>query len=171
MAKPQPLRFPSDDCPVSVGGTIYYPHEGEYVELFPVASVAELATFGEIFRLGVDMNAAKGEPDEAVRIGDLLSRHFDEACNLLAGRVVAWDWTDLRGQPYGQPSVEVIRKLAAEEIIWLIGLSQNGETPTQRKKGLPGLPTMSSDTQLPVISSSKMNRRNSTTDRSHTKRQ
>lgn len=134
MAKPLPSHLDSSECAVNVDGATYYPHEGEWVELYRIASVGELRTLEKLRRLGVDMAAAEGEPDQQERQMMLINRHFAEVCGFLSQRVVAWNWTDLSGEPLPMPhgNPEALARLTADELMWLVTASQ-GETPGERK--------------------------------------
>lgn len=132
MAKPPPIRFPSDDCPLTLSGQqeICYPHVGEWVELLPVMSVGELQQVIRFER-------------EAERDG-ALDELFESLCEALAGRITAWSWTDLRGRPLPPPdSPAALKRLTSEELFWLLRVSRDGETETQRKNAGSGSPTIS----------------------------
>lgn len=133
MAKPKLVRIVSDDCAITApDGAVYHPHEGEWVELFPIPSIGELQAFESMRRLGVEMEAVKGEPDEAARVAALLDPHFEQLCTLLAVRLVDWDWTDDAGRPLPKPTTATLKLLRSEELYWLLN-AQEGETPAQRK--------------------------------------
>src|SRR5574340_894704 len=133
MGKPLPKRIPSDDCAVTIDNEVYHPHEGEYVEMYAGITIAELKTLEGFTRISVEVDAIQGEEEEQQKLLGLLNQHFDEICKNLAGRVVAWNWTDDRGQPLPQPDgkAETMERLRAEEILWLMKATQ-GETPAQR---------------------------------------
>ncbi len=143
MAKPTPRRVPSDDCLVTVDGVEYAVHEEEWVDLLPGMNVQALAALEGLHRIGVTLNTVKGEPDEYIRALEAVNRYFDDACAFLAGRVVAWNWTDLKGNALPDPSLEVLKALDAGEILWLLEAAQ-GETKAQRKNALAPSPTTSS---------------------------
>lgn len=144
MSKPLPRRIDSSDCAVIVDGAVYYPHEGEWVEMFAGATVGELQATEHIRRMGVDLQALKGEPDEYTRMLELLDPHYEELYARLSRRLVAWSWTDDRGEPLGDPTqIETLRNLRPEELYWLLFATQ-GETPNIKKKGSNGSQTFSS---------------------------
>lgn len=144
MGKPTPQCVPSDDCPVVADGDVFYPHEGETVTMFTQMSVGEWQHFEQIRRLGVELNALQGEPDEAEQTLRLLDQHFDDLCDMLATRVVDWDWTDNRGQPLPKPdgTPGPLKRLSSQELKWLINAGQ-GEMAAQRKNALRPLQTTS----------------------------
>lgn len=147
MGKPQARRIPSDDCAVPDGDSACYPHEGETVAIVGRQTVAEWQAFEGIRRLGVDLLAAQGEPDEVARILLRLNGHFDELCTLLAERVVDWDWTDNRGRPLPKPdgTAAPLKRLSSDELGYLVMVA-TGESPGQRKNGSPPSPITSSAT-------------------------
>jgi hypothetical protein len=165
MAKPKPLRIPSDDCAVTVNGEACQPHEGEWVEIYSGMSVGEWRAFESIRRAGVDLLAAQGEPDEAARVTAIVEGQFGTLCEHLARRVTAWTWTDDRGMPLPQPdgTPGPLQALRSQELAWLIAVSQ-GETPAVRKNGSRPSRTTSSDTASPAMAGRK-----STGGRSRTK--
>ena len=134
MAKPKAKRVPSDDCVVSSDGETYYPHEGEWVEIRPVTSIAEIRALDGLRRLKVEFDAAKGEQDEGMRIVAIMDKHFGAVCEALARRLTAWNWTDDNDQPMPQPASQpkVIEQLKADEIMWLVNAA-HGESATERK--------------------------------------
>ena len=144
MAKPLPKRVPSDDCAVLIDGAVYYPHEGEYVDVMPGMSVGELQSIEHLRRLGVEIQALEGEPDAQSRLLALLDPHYEELYRLLAARLVAWNWTDDRGRAIGPPDdVANLRTLRPEELYYLLFAAQ-GETPGARKNGWRPSQTISS---------------------------
>lgn len=134
------VRVASDDCAIMQGrvirdGVIIHPgdpvyvHQGEWVEIIPVQSMREfLALTGLI-------GIVPGEQSQAAKIAQLRTPLM-ELCDVLARRVLAWNWTDLMGeplpQPYGKP--DVIQMLSDDEMLWLVTAAQ-GETGAQRKNG------------------------------------
>ena len=148
MGKPLPKRVDSSDCAVKIGDETYYPHEGEWVELFVGQSVGELQGITQMRRLGVEMQAIQGESDQNERALDLIEPVFDTLCNILAGRIVNWNWTDDAGRPLPAPdgTPQPLKRLRAEELNWLLSAGQ-GETPAQRKNALAPSLTTCSDTE------------------------
>lgn len=139
MSKPEPIRFETDDFAVVVNGETYHPHEGEWVELYPDRSVAEVMSAGSLAKLGAQLQAAKGDTDEARQILAAISEHFDTVCANLADRVVAWSWTNRRGDPLPQPdgTAGPIRRLTNEELNYLLNLAHSEqENEEERKNGL-----------------------------------
>lgn len=144
MGKPRPRRIASDDCAVLIDGAVYYPHEGEYVELYSGVTVGELQAMEHIRRLGVEISAVKGDADEYARTLQLLDPHYEELYGCLASRLVSWDWTDDRGRPLGPPDeIATLRRLRPEELYWLLFCVQ-GESQGERKNGSRPSQTISS---------------------------
>ena len=133
------LTIPSDDCTVSSGqvinadGTIVDPgqpiavHVGEHIEIIPVATVAEVISLGKLQAAipGSDTLAAD------------LAEQLQVLCNELSQRVVGWTWTDMLGvalpQPYQRP--DVLAGLTSEELLYLVGATQQRESQVERKNG------------------------------------
>ena len=124
--KIQPDRIESDDCVVYVGrvledgevreeGTPYYVHTGEWVELLPTRSLAELITLSNL------------TTDSAGSLETL--------CQELSQRIISWNWTGMDNealpQPYGNPAT--IASLTDDEVLWLIDAAKGRETSAARK--------------------------------------
>lgn len=149
MAKPLPQRFPSDDFEVIVDGETYHPHEGEWVEIFTDISVDDMLSGEALARIGMEMEAAKGDKDEVLRVAQLANEHFEVICVGLADRLVDWTWTDRRGNPLPKPdgSPDLLRRLTNAEVAYLMGLKRaTQESPAERKNGLRPSPITSSAT-------------------------
>ena len=128
------IKVMSDECAINVGqviqdgevvtpGTPYYVHEGEWVELLPVITVKEVM---HISRL---QSAANGQTEN---LGDNLTN----LCKELARRCIAWNWTDLVGEPLEQPfnRPDVLEGLSSEELMWLMSATNTQESADARKK-------------------------------------
>lgn len=141
------LRVPADDCTLMVGreiedgkvtipGTPYYIHKGEWVDVLPVRSMGEFVALTRAAR-GLD----GGTPESMQRLGEA----FSSLCEELSRRIVRWNWTDLMGealpQPYKRPAV--IAALSDDEVIWLISAAR-GEPVEMREKGSTPSPGTSS---------------------------
>lgn len=140
MAKPVPRRIPSDDCEVTIDGEVYRPHEGEWVEMISSESVGELRIRVELAQLGPKLEALEGEPDAGIRYNALMDAHYVSLCEHLAERVVAWNWTDLRGRPLSPPTDDQGRplgllRLRANELYWLMNAVAPQESAESRKNG------------------------------------
>lgn len=149
MSKPLPVTFPCDDFAIVVGGKTYHPHEGETVTLFPDLTVGEISAKTALARIGLQIRAAEGDPDETAQIVALTDDHFNLICAGLADRIVDWTWTDRRGNPLPTPdgSLATIASLTSEEIAYLQQLKESmQETPADRKNGSRPSPTSSSAT-------------------------
>ena len=127
------IRVLSDECSITIGqvvedgvikdaGTPHYIHTGEWVEVLPVMTVAEVM---QISRL---QNSA-GETGQ-------LGENLTALCRELSRRVISWNWTDLMGQaieqPYNRP--EILESLTSEELLWLMSASNVNEAADARKK-------------------------------------
>lgn len=137
MAKPKPKRIPSDSCRLFVDGEECHPHEGEWVELISAETVAEMRARVAMSRLDTQIDAIRGEPNEAQQYITLMDDHYTQLVGFLAERVFAWDWTDLRGRPLPPPVDEAgsplgLLRLHPAELYWLSNVS-TAESPEQRK--------------------------------------
>ena len=123
----------SDDCSISVGqvvedgeivqqGVPHFVHKGEWVEILPVMTVKEVMQISRLQNAGTD--------------GSQLGQNLTDLCKELARRVIAWNWTDLMGEPMEQPynRPDVLEGLSSEELMWLMGATGGGESADARKK-------------------------------------
>ena len=135
--KPALVRVPADDCAVEVDGTTYHPHEGEWIELMPGIEAGDLDALYEIQLAEVKLNAASGEPDEDQQTMAILRELVSNMREFLAGRIEAWNWSDMKSRPYPplDGTVEPLRHLRVEELAWMIAAIR-GRTAGQRKNGL-----------------------------------
>lgn len=132
VPKIPPKRIPSDDCVVVIGrkvkdgkiiadGIAHKVHEGEWVEMICIQSIREQIQL-------INLRDSAGSDQIA-------SHALKGICEELAKRVIAWNWTDIMGnplpQPYGQP--DIIEGLTSDEIIWLFTQFSDGETTGERK--------------------------------------
>lgn len=98
-------------------GQEYCPREGEWVLLKRRFKMKLLRVAGRLERLG--------EASDSVAE---LAEAFDELARLLAGQVVAWNWSDLEAEPDAEdnqpllplPSAEVLWELEQDELFWLM---------------------------------------------------
>jgi len=153
MSKPPARTVPSDDFYLTVDEVAYQPHEGEWVKVLNHFAVHDLQVLKAVRQMSVEVDAVRGEANEKDRVLEVMEKPFAELCELLADRVVAWNWTDDAERPMPPPSVASIRGLRAEEISYLMRLVQ-GEGTAERKNGSEPLPTTSSDTESPPTTSS-----------------
>ena len=159
-------RVASDDCAIMLGRVItdgqvvnpgvgHYIHKGEWVELVPVTSIADLVSLMELAEV-------QSEPDNALllslqsRLGNLTAEEqttvkrlvaaevqrtqammgrITERCERLAHQVVSWNWTDLQSNPLPQPwgNVDALMGLSNDEVVWLINQVQTVESPAETK--------------------------------------
>ncbi len=130
-----PIRVPSDDCVVFIGrkikdgaitdpGKSYQVHQGEWVEVTRVTSIAQYLNLLDLKNLSVEDTAK-------------VSLNFEELCKTLSKSVTAWNWTGNDSEPLEQPykHSEIIKGLTADEILWLV-TAVAGETAGERKNDL-----------------------------------
>ncbi len=125
MGKPRPRHIPSDGCGVRIDGEVYYPHEGEWVELVASETIGELRARVAFARLGPELDAVKGEPDEGRQMNAIMEAHYASLTEHLAERIFEWSWTDLHGRPLPSPADGDgkplgLLKLRADELYWLL---------------------------------------------------
>ena len=136
MAKPKPVTIPSDDCIVTVAGEQYAVHEGETVTLIRGFNVEGIAAIKRLVEIAPALDAARGEPNEGMRVVETTDSAMQAVCRALAPRIVSWTWTDMAGRPLPQPdgTPERLMALETQELSWLIAAC-TGETPGERKNG------------------------------------
>ena len=123
----------SDDCAISIGqviedGEITDPgvppsvHQGEWVEVLPVVTVKEVV---QLSRLQAGATDSTGVGDNLVRL-----------CQEMSKRIIAWNWTNLMGEPMEQPynRPDVLENLSSDELLWLVSAASNQESQDERKK-------------------------------------
>lgn len=166
-------RIPSDDFEMrsEMDDEWYAVHAGEWVEMLPRRTFAEIKEYQRFSQLSADLAALKPAPsdesDDAkasrLEMRAVQQAAFTELCQFLADRVVRWSWTGPTGRPLvpwndeyqdadgqtlpcarldGDP--KVIERLDAAEIYYLLNVEQ-GETPADRKNGSAASPTTTSD--------------------------
>lgn len=147
MAKPQPIRIPSDDFIQTIRGREYRPHEGEWVEIIPVRTVAEARAVTIVQQLGADAEAIRNDPQARAELDRIGFEQLLILANALATRLVAWSWTDIHGndlpQPTGDP--ELLMMLSTEELLYLMQLGE--ESPLGKLNGSHDSASISSGTK------------------------
>jgi hypothetical protein len=112
-------------------GDAHFVHEGEWVEVIPVRSMTEYLSLAELVTADTITDSEGKADDKGQAV--VLAGSLKALSETLAQRVVSWNWTDIMGipldKPYGRP--DLIRSLATEELVWLIGAAQ-GETGENR---------------------------------------
>ena len=150
MAKPRARRIPSDACPLRVGDETYYPHEGEWVELFPIVTVGDRLVFTNLQALGVRLQQAEGDEDEMLVQLAGVSESYGHIKGVLVKNIVAWNWTGLDSELLPLPKADptVLDTLSDDEMQWLMGcvFGREEEIASDRKNGSRPLPTTSSAT-------------------------
>ena len=124
------VRYASDDCilhmgrelgdngEISVEGTPYPLHEGEWVELQPLLTVrAQL----ELLNISGDAGV-----DSLVRVSEMM-----------ASRITAWNWTGMEYESLpNPPSADDLLNLHNDEWLYLIGLLSKGATDAAASKNV-----------------------------------
>lgn len=131
------VRIPSDNCAVWLGrtvkdgkidnpGTPHRVHEGEHIEVLPAVAISELIALMRLQERGIG-GATLAEMEDSL----------NRLCLELSRRVIAWDWTDMMGQPYPQPHghPEVLAALTTDELVYLLGAAMKTESGDDRKNG------------------------------------
>lgn len=147
MAKPQPIRIPSDDFIMTVRGREYRPHEGESVDIIPFVSVAEARAVTLVQQLGADADAIRDDPGAKAELDRIGTEQLIILTNALSARLIAWTWTDWHGNPLPQPNgdPEVLMALSTEELFYLLSL--NEESALGKLNGSRDLASTSSGTK------------------------
>lgn len=148
MSKPKPRRIDASACPVADGDQICYPHEGEWVEVLSGMTAGQMQAVAHLQRIGVEMDALQGEPDQGIKSFALLEPYYAEIQALVATRLIDWNWTDDLGEPLPKPdrTTGPLNQLRLEELYWLLTAAQ-GETLDDRKNGSARSLTTSSGTE------------------------
>ena len=144
MAKPPARRIPSDDFVITVDGTEYTPHEGEWIEVLSGFTVGDMQD-GTRFAKLLDDRASIGD-DETAALTEWAQRAdavLTDLARSIDSRMVAWAWTDARSRPLPAPSPAVIASLTWEELAYLLK-AVRGQIETDRKNGSAPLPTTTS---------------------------
>ena len=121
----------SDECSINIGRVIeneeivdegqdYFIHKGEWVEIVPVMSVKEVLQLSRL------QNTVDGQ----------FGNSLQELCVQLSKRILAWNWTDLSGEPLPQPfnHPEILEDLSSDELLWLVNATGVSESADDRKK-------------------------------------
>ena len=129
--KPMSRRIPSDDCLFTLDGESYAIHAGEWVDVFPVLTIADTQALTSLQAIGDQLAIAEGDSSALLSV---MGTHFDTICAMLARRILAWNWTDMSGVPMPQPkgAPQVIADLSLDEMTYLIALVR-GDAPADRK--------------------------------------
>jgi hypothetical protein len=141
-SKIDPVRVASDDCAISVGrvmvdgviteaGTQNFVHKGEWVDIIPVQTMRETMAITRLM--------GGGESESTIDAARRLTAPFEELCEVLAKRVMDWNWTDNWGDPMPNPQDDpgVLRDLSNDELFWLIGAAQNGAGTDRKHDSTP----------------------------------
>jgi hypothetical protein len=144
-----PTRIPSDDFTVEAGDEVYHPHAGEWVEMSTRTTVKETRALRRFLQFASEMQALEGEPNAGAEFLRVLDEEFDTLTAGLASRVRDWNWTDDHGQELPKPdgTSTPFENLSAEELFYLINLSNRGASGESRKNASGAMPTTGSDSQ------------------------
>lgn len=127
------IRVDATPCVLNVGqvvtdgaitdpGVPHHVHEGEWVEVLPIMTVREV----------MQINRLQFAGDDASQLGENLSG----LCQELSQRIIAWNWTDIMGEPLDQPykRPDVLESLSSDELMWLMAATSQQESADARKK-------------------------------------
>ena len=149
MAKPPPRRIPSDDFVIESDGAEYRPHQGEWVDVLPGYTVADMQDTARFQKLMDDRTAIGADEPEA--LSDWMERADVVLASLARGidaRLVAWSWTDARGRALPAPSPEVVASLTWDELGYLLRVVR-GQGEQDRPNASAPSPITSSATARP----------------------
>jgi len=129
------VRIPSDGCTVSLGRTLkdgkidnpgipHKVHLGEHIEVLPTLAMSEYIALARVRQCGIGGATV-----------DEMEANLNRLCLELSKRVIAWDWTDMMGQPYPQPygHPEVLAQLTTDELVYLMDVAPTTESGDDRK--------------------------------------
>lgn len=125
--KPPLQRIPSDDFAMFVDGVEYRPHADEWVEVYPIVTYRSMKVMDQFVDLSNRFAAINPEnPEEATEAAALLNQQFDEVCSVVAERIGAWSWTDVRGRELPSPAEQpdVLLDLSSEELLYLMTIAR-----------------------------------------------
>ena len=145
--KPELIRFPSDDCEITIGGETYYPHVGESLWFRGKPKIGQTKADWAFRRIGASLDEAAPDPraeDETddqffERIGRsrltqlaLVETHYDDLLQWIATRLDRWDWTDDDGKPL--PALDhttaPLLLLSTDELFYIRNVL-SGEAPAE----------------------------------------
>lgn len=117
-----PRRVPSDDYSVALDGTMFFPHEGEWIEIQPLQNLGRLMRLSDAWGR---LSDREGNPTQA----------FEDICTELSQVIVGWNWTDNAGQPMPQPHnrPDVIKAVDSMELVYLYAKARNFELEENTK--------------------------------------
>lgn len=148
---PPTKRIACDECPVIVDNVTYFPHEGQWVDVIPVGSMREQLVLGDFSRLSVEAAAAEDDPQLQRELNLRLSQVNNAVLQVLADRVIDWNWTDAYGRALPKPdgTAQGIDRITQSEMWWLLTTIRTGGASATVGKGESGTPTTSSDSSPP----------------------
>jgi len=145
------VTIPSDDCAVMVGQVIdgdqiihpgepHYVHQGEWIQVIPVITVAEIITIGKL----------QSVRDQGDDMAAFMAQHFYDLCREIADRIVSWNWTNLMSEPLPEPykRPDVIANLSNDEMLYLLNAA-TAMPAEMRKNGSEPSGATSSATKTP----------------------
>ena len=143
---PPTKRIACDECPAIVGEELVYPHVDQWIDLIPLSTMGEMFTIGEYSRLIVDIAAAEGDEAETRALNRKLLGNYGEIHEMLANRILAWNWTDAIGRELGDPTdPKSYRSLTQTEMWWLVNTMRTGGASAESGKDSSGTETTGSD--------------------------
>lgn len=146
---PLTKRIACDECPAVLGDEVIYPHVNQWVDLIPLSTLGEMFLMAEYSRLTVDIAAAEGEAEEMRDINRKMLGVYGDITEMLANRIVKWNWTDAVGRKLGKPSdSKSYSGLTLAEMWWLVRVLQTNGASATEGNGLSSTATTSSDSSL-----------------------
>ena len=144
-------RIACDECPAVMGEDVIYPHVDQWLDLLPLQSLGETFLMSEYSRLSVDLAAAEGDTDDMRDLNRKMIDTYGEILEMLAGRILAWNWTDAAGRELGDPTdPKSYRKITQTEMWWLVRVLQTNGASAETGKDSSSTAIISSDSsQLP----------------------
>ena len=124
MSKIPSRKVNCSDCLVVREGKECMLHVDEWIEVIEGGTIRQQLAMYDLRK-----EAAGENPDP-----DKMAQSLAQICQEVSIRVMAWNWTDLNGEPLPQPyrNPDVIASLRNEELAYLIK-AVAGEAPGERK--------------------------------------
>jgi hypothetical protein len=163
--RPSNRRISNDDFVLTVNGVDHAPHQGEWIEVRPITSMADLAQITSIQIAWNEIQAIGSDPAQTVRSAELAQQVLDSLVSRFVRIITQWNWTDvMSGEALAQPAENegaAVRGLSVDELQYLFILTAP-EGTADRKNGSQPSPTASLATATPKTSRSSRKGRSRT---------
>lgn len=114
--KPPARRVLSDAFEIEQDGVIYHPHAEEWVEF----RGGEAQRVGDWFDAVLMREQMESDGRGSVEGARMVADSLEGQLHTLERDILAWSWTDDRGEPYpSPPDAATLRLLGFSELMWL----------------------------------------------------